>query len=290
MTQLRAIWFAITGFTLWVLCDGVIKFAGQSQIPNYEIVAFLGVFISLFVWLYAVAKGEAKALWPSRPTLLVVRGLLDLGNCLFVVVALRHLSLTLFYILVFMSPMLVVILERVFLHEQIGWRKAVAIVVGFAGVIVAVDPLGSVNAGDLDGYEACAVCVVCFSSAIVLSRKISRTERAESVTFISGIVTALAGFIGMTFHSVALDVRMAAILVLMGFLCAVGNICVFVALKYTAAATVSQYHYTQLISGAAVAYLVFHEVPTRSMLVGAFLIIVSGIYIAVIAGRTQDAG
>ena len=77
------------------------------------------------------------------------------------------------------------------------------------------------------------------------------------------------------------------ILLAMGLLCALGNICVFIALRYTTAATVSQYHYTQLVAGAVVAYLMFHEKPTRSMLVGAILIVGSGLYIAALAARAD---
>ncbi len=226
-------------------------------------------------------------MWPQRPKRLVVRAALDVGNNLCVVIALRHLPLTLFYILVFTSPMLVVLLGRVFLHERLDWRKAAAILAGFLGVVVAVNPLQSSGGGDWIGYAACAICVACFSTAIVWSRIISQTERVESVTFFSALATASAGLIGMLAYAVRLDARMMAILLAMGLLCALGNIFVYNAVKHAAAATVSQYHYTQLVSGAAVAYLVFHEKPTRAMLAGAVLIVAAGLYIAV---RAAHAG
>jgi len=59
-----------------------------------------------------------------------------------VVVALRHLSLTMFYILVFTAPMVIALLSSVFLREGLTWRKGVAIVAGFAGVVIAVNPWG----------------------------------------------------------------------------------------------------------------------------------------------------
>jgi drug/metabolite transporter (DMT)-like permease len=289
ISHLGAICFAIAGFTSWVLCDSTIKLAGQSHLPTYEIVAFLGIFIAFFLGLYALARREVRALWPKQPKPLIVRGLLDVVNYFCVVIALRHISLTLFYILVFTSPMLVVILGRVFLHESFDWRKAVAILSGFLGVVIAVDPSRSLGKGDLIGYTVCAICATSFSVVVVWSRAISRTERGESVVFISGLVTASVGLIGMLHDRVPLDGRLLGVLALMGFLCALGNICIFAALKRIPAATVSQYHYTQLIAGAAVAYLMFSEKPTRAMLIGAVLIVAAGLYIALRAARSVES-
>jgi drug/metabolite transporter (DMT)-like permease len=286
ISHLGAICFAIGGFTSWVLCDSTVKLAGRSPLPTHEIVAFLGLFIAFFLWLYALARREVWALWPKQPKPLIIRGLLDVINYFCVVIALRHISLTLFYILVFTSPMLVVILGRVFLHERFDWRKAVAILTGFLGVVIAVDPTRSLGKGDLIGYTACTICATSFSVVVVWSRAISRTERGESVVFISGLVAAGVGLIGMLYGHAPLDLPLLGVLALMGFLCALGNVCIFAALKHIPAATVSQYHYTQLIAGAVVAWFMFNEKPTRAMMIGAVLIVSAGLYIAVRAARS----
>jgi drug/metabolite transporter (DMT)-like permease len=49
---------------------------------------------------------------------------------------------------------------------------------------------------------------------------------------------------------------------------------------------VSQYHYTQLVTGAIVSFLVFHELPTLWMVLGGSFIVASGLYIAFLASRT----
>ena len=87
MSPRGAILFAIAGFTCWVLCDSAIKLAGQSKLPNYEIIAFLGIFMAAFISMYAWWRGEIKDLWPERPRRLIVRSCLDVGNNLCVVVA-----------------------------------------------------------------------------------------------------------------------------------------------------------------------------------------------------------
>lgn len=284
-SHLRGIALALIGFTFWVFADTSIKLVGISPLPAYEIIAFLGVFVALAVAVYAGARRNLRVLKPHNAAHQAVRSALDLGNNICVVVALRHLSLPLFYILVFMAPLVITALAAVFLHEKIGIRKAAAVLVGFAGVLIAVNPFSSTAQGDWIGYAACMVCVACFSVNMVWSRVLTRTESAESLTFVSGLVMAVAGFGAMLWHAEPIAGRWLAALLAMGIFCAVGSVCFFVALKHTTASNVSQYHYTQLLTGSIVSYLVWRQLPTAAMLLGGALIVAAGLYIAVLGAK-----
>jgi len=287
VTDRGAIGFALAGFTLWVLADTTIKLVGRSRLPAYEMVGFLGLFIVGFLGVHALARGEVRALRPRNLPGQLVRSLLDLGNNLCVVVALRHLSLTLFYILVFLAPMVTTTLSAIFLRERLTWRKAAAIVTGFAGVVVAVDPFSSARQGDWTGFAACMVCVACFSVNMVWSHVMTQTESPQSLTFFSGAMMTVMGFGLMLWHAQPLTPELAGGLCGMGLFCATGTMCFFVALRHTSAATVSQYHYTQLLTGAVVAYLIWHTRPTGSMVLGGILIAASGLSIAWAASRER---
>jgi drug/metabolite transporter (DMT)-like permease len=290
VSHLGAIGFALAGFTFWVLTDTVIKLAGRSSLPAYEVVAFLGLFIAGFLFLHALWQRNPKQLWPHNLFRQVVRSLLDLGNNLGVVIALRHLSLTLFYILIFMAPMVTTILSAIFLRERLTWRKSLAIAVGFAGVVIAIDPFGAARIADWTGYAACLLCVACFSVNMVWSRVLTQTETPESLTFFSGLVMAVAGFGLMLGHAVPLTPKLTGMLVAMGLFCSLGTLCFFIALRHTSAANVSQYHYTQLLTGAVMAWLIWHQRPTVSMLIGGVLIAGSGLFIAWAASKERFSG
>jgi drug/metabolite transporter (DMT)-like permease len=283
VSDLGAIGFALAGFTFWVLADSSIKLVGQSGLPPYEMVAFLGLFMAMFLGAYTLVRGDAQALRPQRLERQIVRACLDMANNVCVVIALRHLTLTMFYILVFTAPMVISLLSAVFLKEGLSWRKGAAIVVGFVGVVIAVDPLGSARQGDWIGFAACMICVACFSVNMVWSRVLTRTESPESLAFFSGLVTAAVGFVLMLFHAAPLTVRLTAGLFAMGLFCAAGTLCFYIAVKHTSAANVSQYHYTQLLTGTLISFLVWHDKPGFFVLVGGSLILASGLYIAVAA-------
>jgi drug/metabolite transporter (DMT)-like permease len=283
VSDLGAIGFALAGFTFWVLADSSIKLVGQSGLPPYEMVAFLGLFMAMFLGAYTLVRGDAQALRPHRLERQIVRACLDMANNVCVVIALRHLTLTMFYILVFTAPMVITLLSAVFLKEGLSWRKGAAIVVGFVGVVIAVDPWASARQGDWIGFAACMICVACFSVNMVWSRVLTRTESPESLAFFSGLVTAAVGFVLMLFHAAPLTVPLTAGLFAMGLFCAAGTLCFYIAVKHTSAANVSQYHYTQLLTGTLISFLVWHDKPGFFVLAGGSLILASGLYIAVSA-------
>jgi drug/metabolite transporter (DMT)-like permease len=294
VSDLGAIGFALAGFTFWVLCDTCIKLVGQSGLPAYEMVAFLGLFMAISLTVYCVSRGRARDLLPQRLDRQLARACLDMANNVCVVVALRHLTLTLFYILIFMAPMVITVLSAVFLREGLTWRKSSAVAVGFAGVVIAVNPFGGAREWDWIGVGACLVCVVCFSVNMVWSRVLTRTEHPESLAFFSGIVTAAMGFALVlaqlepaTGH---LTWPLLAGLSGMGLFCSLGTLCFYIAVKHTSAANVSQYHYTQLITGTLVSYLIWRTMPGAFVLVGAALIFGSGLYIAVAAHSVVQDG
>jgi drug/metabolite transporter (DMT)-like permease len=279
-SEFRGVLFALATFTLWVLADTSIKVIGRSPLPAYEILAFMGLSVSGAVVLYASLRRQIKRLKPVNMRHQAMRSLLDLVNNLCVIVALRHVSLPLFYILVFMAPLVITLLAAIFLFEKIGLGRVLAAIAGFAGVVIAVNPFSSTRQGDWIGFLACMVCVACFSVNMVWSRVLTRTETAESLALSSAIVMIVAGFGGMLFHAEPVSGRGLLAILAMGIFCAAGSICFFLALKRASASTVSQYHYTQLLTGSLVSWLIWRQLPTVSMMIGGLLIVAAGLYVA----------
>ena len=287
ISDLSAIFFAVFGFTCWVLGDSCIKWIGQYGLPPTEIVAFMGFFMVLTLTAQAALRRNLDSLRPRSWVRQSLRALLDMINNVCVVIALHHLSLTMFYILVFLSPMTIGILSRLVLKERITLIKGVALIAGFCGVVVAVAPWSHEQHVDLIGVACCLICVACFSVNMVWSRVLTRTEPPESLAFCSGLVTAIAGLFITSLHGKPLTLPATLSLLLMGIFCAAGTLSFYIAVKHTSASNVSQYHYTQLLTGALVSYLVWHDKPGLWMLLGGTLILSSGALIALEAHRNS---
>jgi drug/metabolite transporter (DMT)-like permease len=288
VSHLGAIGLALAGFTFWVFTDTSIKLAGHSRLPVYEISMSMGVVSVLALLLRGAWRGEVRALRPRNLKSHFVRSILDLGNNFAVVIALRHLTLTLFYILVFLAPMATAVLSSIFLRERLGWQKIVAVALGFTGVVVAVNPFGASRQGDWIGYGACMICVACFSANMVWSRVLTQTETPESLTLSSGVLLTLVGGLLLLWRAEPLTVLLTVNLLAVGIFYVLGTMCFFFALKHTSPVHVSQCHYTQLVTGAIVTWLIWREKPTLFMVGGAVLIVAAGLLMAVSMGRSPE--
>ncbi len=289
VTELEAVGLALAAYTLWVLADTSLKIVGATKLPAYEVVAVLGLAMMGLLVLRGLARRDLKTLWPKHPRRQVVRGCLDVANNLCVVIALRHLPLAMFYILIFLSPVATTAMAALFLREPLDWRKGFAILLGFGGVVVAVNPLGIQRPGDWVGYLACMVCVLSFSINVTWSRVMARTEAPESLTFFTGLTMAVAGGLATLWRAQPVPGRIGLVLVATAAFGVVGSLCFFTALKHATAATVSQYHYSQLLTGSLLAYAIWRERVTTAMVEGAVLIVGAGVYTALRSRKSKEA-
>ncbi len=278
-THLRAIGFALTGFIIWVFDDTCLKLLGDAHLPPYETLSFIGLTAVIVMALIAGRK-NIKQLWPKNPRAQTASALLTVAINVCNIIALPHLPLALFYVIVFLSPMIIAILASFFLREHLNGAKIVAIIVGFAGVVIAINPLGNTSSGDWVGYTAALGSVLCFATNMTWLRSMTQTETPHSLIFFTGLVEAIVGFIPMLWHFVPLSPKFFFILLGSGLFNIAGCLAVYKALKHTTASNVSQFHYTQIITGALLGYLIWHDVPTLHLIVGAVIIIGSGLYIA----------
>lgn len=278
--KLRAIGLAVAGFTSWVFGDTLMKLAGEADLPPYEIVAFLCLFGAAMMVAKGAAQGSVTALWPRRPGRQFGRILLALGCSMANAVALAHLPLTLFYAVVFTAPIVISLLAALLLRERLTAAQIVSIVAGFAGVIVAINPFGNFAQGDWTGYAAVTVSVLCFSASAVWLRVMTQTETVDSIAFFYGLVGAVLCGGLMAWHAVPVSPLMLLLLFAMAVFTLAGQLCNFTAMRLATAATVSQFHYTQIVAGALLGFLIWHDIPSLHTVIGAGIIIGSGLYIA----------
>jgi drug/metabolite transporter (DMT)-like permease len=285
-SQLRAIGLAVAGFTSWVFGDTMMKLASEAELPPYEIVAVVCLFGAVMMMAKGAAQGSVMALWPRHPGRQLARAGLALVCGMSNAVALAHLPLTLFYTAVFTAPIFISLLAALLLRERLIPVQIIAIIAGFAGVVVAINPLDNLTKGDWTGYGAVLVGVLSFSASAVWLRVMTQSESSDSIAFFYGVVGTLVCGGLVAWHAVPVSPSMLLLLFALAVFSLVGQLCNFTAMRLTTAATVSQFHYTQIITGALLGYLIWHDVPAVHTVLGVGIIIGSGLYIA--AQRHKD--
>ncbi len=227
-----------------------------------------------------------RALKVRRLGLHLLRGaLLGVGGVFFFA-ALRFMPLADTTAIFFVEPMLVTVLSAVILGETVGWRRAVAVGVGFGGAMLIIRP----SFADL-GFIAvlpvlCAVCIAVYS---ILSRLLADTGSALAMHVFGGIGGTLALALLMVFGS-ALDVQELSltlptrldtwlIFLATGIVGLVGHTFFAQAFRLAPASTLAPFAYAEIVSAVILGYLVFGSFPDTLKWAGIAIIVGSGAYI-----------
>jgi drug/metabolite transporter (DMT)-like permease len=171
----------------------------------------------------------------------------------------------------------------VLLGEHVGWRRRLAVVAGFVGVLIALNPSGH-------SLTPAALIAIAGSFSFSLLMVCTRLVRGTSdlVLITTQTVGALAfGLAVAPFTWVALDLRDSGLLVLLGVTAMGAHVCINRSLKLAPASIVVPYQYTTIVWAILLGYFIFGDVPRASMLIGAGVIIAAGIYIFVREARTN---
>jgi drug/metabolite transporter (DMT)-like permease len=288
VSTLRAVGFALASFTFWALADTCMKLAGDASLPACETIAFYGLFGALLLLTRAVWQGRTARLRPRNPRAQLVRGSLALISNLANVVALKYLPLTTFYVTVFCAPMVIALAAAVFLRERLSLSQALAVAAGFAGVLIALGPEGAAGPDRWIGFTAALISVAAYCASTLWLRRMTQQETTDSLAFFAACVELAFGAAALLFIGFKpVSPGLLLILIAMGLLGTTGTLFNCVALKYTSAANVSQFHYTQIIVGAILGYLIWHETPGLHLWLGAAVIAAAGLYIADQARRAD---
>jgi drug/metabolite transporter (DMT)-like permease len=173
------------------------------------------------------------------------------------------------------GPIYVAALSPFMLGERVGWRSWSAILVGFVGVVVALNP--SAATLSLPSLISLAGSIA-FAFVIIQSRQLRRTPDAVIVfwqsagALVAGAVIAPIGWVWPSPVEFGL-------LVLLGVVAMVAHVLINRALKFAPAAVVAPIQYTLLLWAIVFGYFVFGDVPQTQMMVGAAIIILAGLFL-----------
>lgn len=281
--HLRGIMLSCVGFTAWAASDACIKWATETL--SSATVMALSVFFSASCTLLLTARapGGLTQLRTTRPGFHFMRAIFCVFVFYFCIEALKYLPLTSFYMIVFLSPLFIALMERIVLRERAGLVVTLATLFGFGGIVVATQTmrqgLGHDEAVTYYGIMA-AVLNALFYSAIAVMTRHARNENNFALTlWPDALVLPVA--VGMMLWQGHTEFTLAGVLLaaLSGVFGCAGFLMTNAALRVAPAAIVSPYHYTQIISGALFGFLIWHSVPALGVVIGAAMVIVAGLVI-----------
>ncbi|WP_425040306.1 DMT family transporter [Primorskyibacter sp. S187A] len=281
----RAILCALGAFAIFSLHDVIVKVLGASYSP-FQIVFFSVLFGFPLVTLMLLRDTSAANLIPRHPWWTALRTAAAVTTGASAFYAFSTLPLTQVYAILFASPLIITLLAIPILGEKVRIRRGLAVLVGLSGVLVVLRP----GAVPLElGHIAAMVAAVSSSLASIIVRKIGKDER--SIVLL--IYPMTANFILMAcllpFVYVPMPLADLGGLAAMSALALLASSLVIMAYKLGEAVIVAPMQYSQILWASLFGALFFDEFPDGWTVLGASIIIASGLYIVLREGRSGQS-
>jgi S-adenosylmethionine uptake transporter len=172
------------------------------------------------------------------------------------------------------GPIYVAALSHLLLGETVGWRRWAAILVGFGGVLIMLQPTGSFSPASVYALVGSIV----FALAIILGRLLRGTGDTTLVTW-QTIATLVVGGIMMAGQWQAPTTVEWAGMLLLGVVACLAHLMIVRALKLAPAAMLAPLHYTMLLWAVVFGWAFFGDVPGPRILLGSAVIVLAGLFI-----------
>ena len=238
-------------------------------------IAFLRTLFGFFVILPFALRRGLIGLRTKVIKLHLTRAAVGILGMLSIFYAITQLPLADAVALTFTRPLFLILLAVLLLGETIRWRRWTATAVGFIGVLVMVQSQAEFELASVVAlFGALMVALVS-----VFLKKLSVTEAPTTMMFYFGLFASIISSIPAMFVWVTPSIEDLAVLVLLAFFGSGANFCAIRAFSVGEATAVAPFDYTRLIFSGILGYLVFAEVPTLMMLIGALIIVASSLYI-----------
>jgi drug/metabolite transporter (DMT)-like permease len=263
-----------------VLCFSILDTSAKwlvSGLPLLQIVFMRFLGHTVFTAAVMMPRSRMNLLRTRRPWLQLLRAMMLPCMTAMNFWALQYLQLAETGSIQFLAPIVVALLGVRLLGERLDTGRWIAIVVGFVGVLIILQP------GSRGFHPAMLVSLLqtmLYACFILLTRVLASADRPESTNFLSAlgstIVIAPFGLAAWQMPSSALEWFLVIVTGVTGGL---GHYLLALAHRFAPASTLSPFIYQQILYMCLLGYLVFGDVPRPAVVVGAAVVVASGCYL-----------
>lgn len=269
---------------IFYMVISTVMFAGVNAIVKWEValypvgeVAFYRALFALVAVSVIVIPRTGLAVFRTRRHLAhLQRGISQFGSMTCMFLAFRSMALGSAIAISFAAPLFTTLLSIVVLKERVGIHRWSALVIGFVGVVIVTEP----GPGTLQGGAVFALAnAVLISSVAVAIRRMSATESTETLTLYQMIVITACTLFLLPFGFVPPTWLDALGLALAGIGNGVAQYWWTRALTLAPPSAVVPFNYLSLLWATILGMAIWGDVPTPHLLVGAAVVVGSGLYI-----------
>jgi drug/metabolite transporter (DMT)-like permease len=274
-SPLRGIALMVFAVALYSIMDALVKGLAQTYHP-FQVAFFRGLFALVPIGVMIAMRGGIRLLATRRIAGHATRSAMGVAALLMFFYAFAHMKLADVVAVGFAAPLFITALSVPLLGEEVGWRRWTAVILGFAGVVLVVDPGGDV----LNPVALVALAAAMFYAlAVVTMRKLVATESNAAIVFYFSVAAALVCGAMMPFLWISPTLPHLALLILIGLLGGSAQYVMVEAFRWAPVSLLAPFDYTAIFWSLGFGYAFFGETSSVEMLIGVAIIAASGLYI-----------
>jgi drug/metabolite transporter (DMT)-like permease len=274
--NMRSIYAMLVAVAMFSLMDTAMKLL-TAQFPAMQVAALRALSSLPLVFAWVGWRGQLHSVLRVNWRLHLLRAGLGIAMLALFAFGLKSLSLASAYTIFFVGPIMITALSVFMLGEKVNAARWIAIGVGMAGVLVVLRPDGT---GFLTlGGLAVLVAAAAYAVSAIAARLLARTDRKEHMIFWLMVMMAIGATVLAAPNWVAVELRHLPLLCGLAVSGFFGQLAINEAFSHGEASVVAPFEYSALAYGVALDWLLWQTLPDRFTLLGAAIIICSGLYL-----------
>lgn len=281
--NLRGVLFALAAFGIFSTHDVLVKILGADYAP-VQIVFFSVLFSFPLATIMLMRDAKPGTLVPKHPGWLALRTLAAVTTAICAFYAFTVLPLAQTYAILFASPLLITVLAIPILGEKVHWRRWVAVIIGLSGVMVVLRP----GSSELSlGHAAALLAAVGGSVASIIVRRIGAEERPVVMLLYPMVANFVLMGGALAFVYKPMPIEHMGLMALVAVLAWIASRFIITAYQNGEAAIIAPMQYSQIIWASIFGAVFFDETLDRATVIGAGIIIASGLFIVLRESRSH---
>ncbi len=282
----KAILLKVLSTFMFALMAALVRFVAEIA-PVGQVVFFRSACGLIPVLVIYTLRGQLlAAIRTSRPVGHLWRGLFSLSSMSMHFAALSRIPLVETTAIGFVSPLFTVALAALVLKERVRIYRWSAVGVGFAGVIVMLWPhlqlvhlIVAGAAGATIGALLALGAALINAGSVIQTRRLTDTETNSAIVFYFSLICAVGGLLTLPFGWYAPSALELAALVSIGLLGGLSHLIVTESYRFAPASVIAPFDYATMLWAFALGYVMFGEVPTTYVFVGAAIVAAAGLFV-----------
>jgi len=180
-----------------------------------------------------------------------------------------------------LAPAIIAGAASLFFGEKLGAKQWLAIIAGFIGVVIAINPSDLLTGNHpWIGYVEAFAAMLCVVGQMLTMRILGRRETRECMAFYPRLGPCIGGVIGMIlFGAAPMPLRTFLYCMVIGGIGGLGWMLIAQAYKMAPVSTVAPFQYSEIVFGSILGFLIWGDMPSLPVIIGTILIVLSGLYI-----------